>query len=315
MSGGVLLQALVSGLSVGAVYGLVGVGFTLVWSLTRVLALAHGDIVVGSVLIAVVCVVGRTPVALSPGVGHSVALVVLTLAIGLALSVLSYVVAVRPFLDRRHRSEDVMGWVAGGVTPGLVIRTSVALALPAAAYAVPDPLHLDALTASGSLDLPGGGTVAVRALPVLGVAVALALAADALVRVTRVGRGMRAVSEDVDAAMLSGVPVERVVLVAFAVAGLLAGAAGLLDAPGRSVAVDSGVTLGLAGAAAAMLGRLGSPRGAVAGGLALGVAQQLVAAQSHLGASWATTVPLVVLIVVLAVRPAGLGAGRQAPAQ
>src|SRR3954453_5110629 len=140
MSGGVLLQALVSGLSVGAVYGLVGVGFTLVWSLTRVLALAHGDIVVGSVLLAVLAVVGRTPVALSPGVGHSVALVVLTLAIGLALSVLSYVVAVRPFLDRRHRSEDVMGWVAGGVTAGLVIRTSVALALPPAPYARPDPV-------------------------------------------------------------------------------------------------------------------------------------------------------------------------------
>ena len=311
MSGGVLLQALVSGLSVGAVYGLVGVGFTIVWSLTRVLALAHGDLVVGSVLIAVLCVVGRTPVALSPGIGHSLALVVLTLAIGVALSVLSYVVAVRPFLDRSHRSEDVMGWVAGGVTAGLVVRTAVALALPAAAYAVPDPLHLDALTASGSLDLPGGGTVAVRALPVLGIAVVLAFGADAFVRHSRVGRGMRAVSEDVDAATLSGVPVERVVLVAFAVAGLLAGAAGLLDAPGRAVAVDSGVTLGLAGAAAAMLGRLGSPRGAVAGGLAVGVVQQLVAAQPHLGASWAPTVPLALLVVVLALRPAGLGAGRQ----
>src|SRR4051794_32710930 len=100
MSGGVLLQALVSGLSVGAVYGLVGVGFTLVWSLTRVLALAHGDVVVGSVLVAVLCVVGRTPVALSPDVGHSLALVALTLLAGVALSVLCYVAAVRPFLDR-----------------------------------------------------------------------------------------------------------------------------------------------------------------------------------------------------------------------
>lgn len=309
MSGGVLLQALVSGLSLGAVYGLVGVGFTLVWSLTRVLALAHGDLVVGSALIAVLCVVGRTPVALAPGAGHSVALVVLTLAVAVALSLASYVVAIRPFLDRRHRAEDVMGWVAGGVTFGLVVRTGVALALPAAAYAVPDPLHLDSLTDSGTVGLPGGGTVAVRALPVLAIAVAIAFGADAFIRLTRIGRGMRAVSEDVDAATLSGVPVERVVVVAFVVAGALAGVAGLLDAPGRTVAVDSGVTLGLAGAAAAMLGRLGSPRGAVAGGLAVGVGQQLVAAQSHLGASWASTVPLAVLVVVLALRPAGLGAG------
>ena len=59
MTGGVLLQAVISGLSVGAVYGLVGLGFTLVWSLTRVLALAHGDVVVASVLIAVLAVIGR----------------------------------------------------------------------------------------------------------------------------------------------------------------------------------------------------------------------------------------------------------------
>src|SRR3954452_9284085 len=203
MSGGVLLQALVSGLAVGAVYGLVGVGFTLVWSLTRVLAFAHGDIVVGSALIGVLFVIGRTPVALAPSLGSSIALVVLTLAVGLALSLLSYVVAVRPFLDRRHRAEDVMGWVAGGVTFGLVIRTGVALALPAAAYAVPDPLHLESLTDSGSLGLPGGGTVSVRALPVFGIAVVVAFAADAFIRLSRTGRGMRAVAEDVDAATLS----------------------------------------------------------------------------------------------------------------
>jgi branched-subunit amino acid ABC-type transport system permease component len=64
-----------------------------------------------------------------------------------------------------------------------------------------------------------------------------------------------------------------------------------------------------------MLGRLGSPRGAVVGGLVVGVVQQLVAAQQHLGASWAPTVPLAMLVVVLAFRPDGLGAGRQVPAE
>lgn len=315
MSAGVLLQAVVSGLSVGAVYALVALGFTLVWSLTRVLALAHGDVVVGATLLAVLVVVGRTPVALPPSPGHSLALVLLMLAIGVALSVASYVVVIRPFLDRSRRSEDVLGWVAGGVTAGLVVRTGLGVALPAAAYAVPDPLHLNGLTASGALSLPGGGTVAVRALPVLGIALAVALGTDRFLRVSAVGRAMRAVTDDVDAAALCGVPVERVVLAAFALAGLLAAAAGLLDAPGRTVSVDSGVVLGLAGAGAALLGRLGSPRGALAGGLALGVAQQLVAAWSPLGASWAAIVPLAVLVAVVAWRPEGLGSGRPAPAE
>jgi branched-subunit amino acid ABC-type transport system permease component len=312
MSGGVLLQAVVSGLALGAVYGVVAIGFTVVWSLTRVLALAHGDTVVAAVLVAVIVVVGRTPVAGSTSAGASIALVLLALAVGVLLSLAAYAVAVRPFLDAAHRSADVTGWVAGTVTAGLVIRTALALALPAAAYAVPDPLHLDDLTDSGALSLPGGGTVSVRALPVLGIALAVSVAAGWFLRASRAGRGMRAVADDVDAAALCGVPVERAVVTAFALAGLLAGVAGLLEAPGRSVAVDSGVLLGLAGAAAALLGRLGSPSGAIAGGLALGVAQQVVAATDSLGAAWGPLVPLLALVVVVAARPEGLRAQHRA---
>jgi branched-subunit amino acid ABC-type transport system permease component len=308
MSGGVLLQAVVSGLALGAVYGVVAVGFTVVWSLTRVLPLAHGDTVVAAVLLAVLVVVGRTPVAASTSAAASIALVLLALAAGVLLSLGAYAVAVRPFLDGAHRSADVTGWVAGTVTAGLVIRTALALALPAAAYAVPDPLHLDDLTATGAVSLPGGGSVSVRTLPVLGIALVVSLAADRFIRSSHAGRGMRAVADDVDAAALCGVPVERAVVTAFALAGLLAGVAGLLEAPGRSVAVDSGVVLGLAGAAAALLGRLGSPRGAILGGLALGVGQQVVAATEHLGAAWGPLVPLLVLVVVVAVRPEGLRA-------
>ncbi|MDQ1696978.1 MAG: branched-chain amino acid transport system permease protein [Frankiaceae bacterium] len=315
MSGGVLLQSVLSGLSIGAIYGLVAMGFTLVWSLTRVLALAHGDVVVASALVAVLVVVGRTPVAIAPDWGRSLALVVVALVVGVALSLAVYAVAVRPFLDRSRRSEDVLGWVAGGVTAGLVVRTALGLALPAAAYAVPDPLHLDGLTSTGSVSLPGGGSVGVRVFPVLGVALAIALATGWFVRASRAGRAMRAVADDVDAATLCGVPVERTVVLAFVLAGLLAAVAGLLDAPGRSVAVDSGVVLGLAGAAAALLGRLGSPSGAVAGGLVLGVAQQLVAGWPRLGASWAPLVPLAALVVVLAVRPDGLRTGRPVVAE
>jgi branched-chain amino acid transport system permease protein len=313
MSGGVLLQAVVSGLAVGAVYALIGIGFTLVWSLTRVLALAHGDVVVTAVLVGVLVVVGRTPVAVDLSATTSVVLTVLVLAAGVVLSVVVYWATVRPFLDRsRHHSDDVVGWVAGGVTAGLVLRTALLLALPAAAYAVPDPLHLDAFTTTGSFDLPGGGTVAVRTLPVVAIALLVAVVVDRLVVATSAGRAIRAVADDVDAAALCGVSVERAVVTAFGVAGLLAAAAGLLAAPAGTLSVDDGVLLGLAGAAAALLGRLGSARGALVGGLVLGVVQQLVAVSDLLGAAWAPLVPLVVLIAVVAVRPGGLRAGRQA---
>jgi branched-chain amino acid transport system permease protein len=312
MSGGVALQALVVGLAVGAVYGLVGLGFSVLWSLTRVIAFAHGDLVIGSVLLAVLAVVGTTPVALSPDVVHSLALVVLTLLFGLALSVASYVVAVRPFLGRGHRAEDLLGWVAGGVTAGLVIRTALGVALPAAAYAVPDPLHLDDLTSSGVVSLPGGGTVGVRVFPVLAVALVVAVAADRLLVLSRTGRAIRSVADDPDAAALCGVAIERTVLVAFAAAGVLAAVAAILYAPAGAIGVDRGVVLGLDGAAAALLGRLGAPRDAVIGGVALGVLQQLAQVTAHVGAAWSELLPLAVLVAVLAARPGGLLAPREA---
>jgi branched-chain amino acid transport system permease protein len=311
VTGGQLLQAVLTGLSLGAIYGLVAIGFSLVWSLTRVLPFAHGDIVVGGALFAVLAVVGTTPVAISPGVGRSIALVVLTLGFGVVLSVASYGVAVRPFLDRGSRGEDVLGWVAGGVTAGLVIRTALGVALPAAAYAVPDPLHLDALTSTGTVSLPGGGSVHVRVFPVIAVGLLAAAAVDRFLIRAPLGRAMRSVADDPDAAILCGVPIERVVVAAFALAGLLAGVAALLVVPAEPIGVDRGVVLGLAGAAAALLGRLGSPRGAIVGGLALGVAQQLVEVAPSLGAAWSELVPLAVLVVVVAARPGGLRAPRQ----
>src|SRR3954451_5600779 len=191
MTGGVLLQAVLSGLAAGAVIGLVAVGFTLVWSLTRVLALAHGDLVVASALTGVLIVVGRTPVAISLDPFRSVGVVLAAIVVGVGLSVLAYAVTVRPFLDRSQRSEDVLGWVAGGVTAGLVVRTALGLALPAAFYTVPDPFHLDELTSSGSISLPGGGTVGARVFPVLAVALLAALGADVFIRHAPLGRAMR----------------------------------------------------------------------------------------------------------------------------
>lgn len=311
MTGGQLLQAVLTGLSLGAIYGLVAIGFSLVWSLTRVLPFAHGDIVVGSALFAVLAIVGTTPVAISPSVGRSIGLVVLTLIFGVLLSVASYAVAVRPVLDRGGGAADVLGWVAGGMTAGLAIRTALALALSAVAYAVPDPLHFDAFTSTGSLALPGGGTVQVRVFPVIAVGLLAAGVVDRFLVRARLGRAMRSIADDADAAVLCGVPVERAVVAAFAVAGLLAGVAALLAAPVGTIGVDYGAVLGLAGAAAALLGRLGSPRGAVVGGLVLGVAQQLVQVAPSLGAAWSELVPLAVLVVVVAVRPGGLRAPRQ----
>jgi branched-subunit amino acid ABC-type transport system permease component len=309
MTGGVALQAVLSGLAEGAVYGLVAMGFTLVWRLTRVFAFAHGDLVVGAVFVAVLAVLGSTPVASAPSGFDATALVVLTLAAGALLSGLTYIVAVRPFVLAvpARSSSSVVGWVVGGIAAGLAVRELLGLVFSEQAYAIPDPLHLSSLTDSGVVDLPGDTTIPVRAFGVLAIGVVVAVVVQLLLVRGRRGLALRAVSEDPEAASLMGVSVERVVLSAFLVAGALAGLAGLLDAPDRALTVDAGVILGLKGAAAAFIGRLGSLPGALAGGLVLGVGEALAVAWDALGAQYADVLPLAVLVAVVALRPEGLG--------
>ncbi|HEU0129516.1 MAG TPA: branched-chain amino acid ABC transporter permease [Mycobacteriales bacterium] len=295
MTGGVALQALATGLAQGAVYGLVALGFTLCYRLVRVLDLAHGDLIVGATFVSVLATVGTTPVLRAPSPAVAVAQVLVALAVGGALGAVLYLVAVRPFAGE-------LGWVAATVTAGLVVRAAVGLVFTREAYAVADPLRLPARLVA----LPGGGRVPLRVAFVLLIGLAIGVAVDRLLVASRLGRAMRAVADDRDAAALMGVPAERVVLLAFALAGVLAGVAGLLAAPAGPVTVSGGVILGLKGTAAALLGRLGSARGAVLGGLALGAVESLAVAWPPLGPAYRDVLALGVLVVVLAVRPEGV---------
>ena len=303
---GFLLQVLLSGLAAGAVIGLVGLGFSLVAGTVRVLHLAHGDVVVVAVFAGVLGVLGRTPVATGLGPLPALAFVALVLAAGGALSVAVALVAVRPHAGDPAvgRAGDALGWVAGGVAAGLLLREGAGVVFSQDAYTVPDPLRLDRLTASGLLHLPGGAVLPARVPAVLAVAVVLALVAERLCVRGRFGMALRAVADDPDAAALCGVPARRVLLLSFLVAGLLAGAAGLLAAPGRPVGVEDGVVLGLEGAAAALLAGLGSLRGVLPAGLAVGVLQ--AAAVGYGRPALVDVAPLALLVVVLAVRPEGL---------
>jgi branched-subunit amino acid ABC-type transport system permease component len=302
MSGAVALQALVSGLGTGAAYGLIALGFTLVRRLTGVLALAQGDIAVGAVFLAVLAAIGTTPIATTPSGGQTAVLLLVALTAGGALSVLVYLAALRPFLPAvGGRGSDVVGWVAGGLAAGLVIRAALALPFSQEAYAIPDVLRTTAV-----VHLGGGLTVPVRALLLLAVGLAVGAGVERGLARTGAGALVRAVSDDPAAAALLGVPAERVVLAAFALAGALAGLAGLLVAPERPLGVQDGVVLGLKGIAAALLLRAGSLRYAMLGGLAVGVLEALVVAWPALGAAWGDVIPLALLVALAALRPEGV---------
>jgi branched-subunit amino acid ABC-type transport system permease component len=309
VSGPVAIQALVTGLATGAAYGLIALGFTLVHRLTGVLALAHGDIVTGAVFVAVLAVLGTMPVAAPFSLGSGVAFVAVTVVAGALLSVAVYVFAVRPFQPRVsdvpgfliRPSGDVLGWVAGGLAAGLVVRELLGLPFAQQAYALPDPLG-----SPGTIGLGGGITVPVRALEVLAIGLVVGVGVERVLQVTGAGAVMRAVSDDAGAAALLGIPTERIVLAAFLLAGALAGLAGLLIAPATPIGVQDGVLLGLKGITAALVLRLGSLRHALLGGLLVGVLEGFILATPSLGAQWADVAIFTVLTLVAALRPRGL---------
>jgi branched-subunit amino acid ABC-type transport system permease component len=261
------------------------------------------------VFVAVLAVLGTMPVAAPFGLASGVAFVVVAVAAGALLSAAVYVFALRPFLPRVsdvpgfliRPSGDVLGWVAGGLAAGLAVREVLGLPFAQEAYALPDLLG-----SSQTFGLGGGIIVPVRALEVLAIGLVVGVSVERILEVTGAGAVMRAVSDDVGAAALLGIPTERIVLVAFLLAGALAGLAGLLIAPESPIGLQDGVLLGLKGMTAALLLRLGSLRHALLGGLLVGVLEAFILATPSLGAKWADVVVLAVLTVVAALRPRGL---------
>jgi branched-subunit amino acid ABC-type transport system permease component len=288
-------------------------GFWLIRGTVRVLPVAHGDVAAGSVLIAVLILIGRTPTSGDLSVATSVGLVALVLTIAVAASLLVGTLLTRgqatPLL-RPGRDSDSRGasFVVGSLAAGLALRSVLAGTLTERDFVVPDPLRLDRIQ-DGRWALPGGLSVPVRAVFVLIVALAVGIAVQRLVIGSRAGLAMRAMADDHAAATLCGVSSRKAVTTAFLLAGLLAGVAALLWTPQRTLSVDDGARFGLEAAAAALLGgrTLLSP---LWGGLVVGLLQSL--SVYWLGSGFFDVAPLALLVVLIGVRQRGPGVRRGA---
>lgn len=303
MTGGLVLQVVVTGLAVGAAYGLVAIGFVLVHRLTGVLHLAHGDVVGGAVFVAVALAAGTEPTTRA-GAGslRVVAAVVVTIVLAAAFGAALYLVAVRPFFRRR----STIGWIGALVTVAFAIEGALSATFPRSGYVLPDLIPFDRVH---PLHLPDGAALPARTLWVLGAGVLVGWFTAWLLRRGRVGLSVAAIVHDPELAELVGVPVQRLVTLGFALAGALAAVAGVLVAPAAPVDPRSGLVLGLKGIAAALLGRLEGPGRVFAAGLGLGVLEGAVASlhvpllpSLALGPAWRDVAPLLVVLVVVALR-------------
>jgi branched-chain amino acid transport system permease protein len=225
--------------------------------------------------------------------------VVVAAAAGAAL----YLAILRPFVRRG----STLGWIGGIVAVALAIEAALAAAFQREAYVLPDPLPF---TRWSPLSLPGGATLPVRTLWVLGVGLALAAAAGWLLTRTRFGAAVEAVASEPLGAQIIGLPIDRLTAIAFAVAGVLAGLAGIVGTPtGATITTRTGLLLGLKAIAAAFLGGLASPSRVFRAALLLGVFEAAVVnlhfpglPNVSFGPAWGDVAPIALALLLLSFR-------------
>lgn len=279
------LTQVLNGLQLGSIYALVALGYTMVYGIILLLNFAHGDIIMFGSYVAWIALVQ---------LGLNPALAVLLAIFGcVVLGVLIDKVAYAPLREAPRLSILI---TAIGVS--YLLENGVQLLLGADAKVVPSIINLGTVQVFGS-------TLSGTALLTVAVTIVATVVLTLLVQKTRLGKAMRAVSEDMGAARLMGVNVNSTISFTFAVGSALAGIAAILYSMAyQQVSPTMGVMLGTKAFVAAVLGGIGSIPGAVIGGLIVGFSEVFVAA---FGLSvWQDAVVFLLLILVLVVKPTGL---------
>ena len=279
------LTQVLNGLQLGSIYALVALGYTMVYGIILLLNFAHGDIIMFGSYVAWIALV---QLGLNPSIA-----VLLAIFGCVLLGVLIDKVAYAPLREAPRLSILI---TAIGVS--YLLENGVQLLLGADAKVVPSIIDLGTVQVFGS-------TLSGTALLTVAVTIVATVVLTVLVQKTRLGKAMRAVSEDMGAARLMGVNVNSTISFTFAVGSALAGIAAILYTMAYQQASPTmGVMLGTKAFVAAVLGGIGSIPGAVIGGLIVGFSEVFVAA---FGLSvWQDAVVFLLLILVLIVKPTGL---------
>jgi branched-chain amino acid transport system permease protein len=284
------LQLTFAGLSQGAVYGLLALGFVAIFAVSGVINLAQGEFAALAGLVAISGVASGLP---------------LVLAIGLALATVALVAVVMERLTIRPvRSMTTL--------TSIILTLGVSTALKAIMLLIwgPNAEGLIPFT-PGTVEVVGV-SIRLQELWILAIAAVVAGGVYWFYERTLTGKALRACSEQPTAARLVGISLSGASLISFLVAGLVGAVAGVLSSPVFFTSWESGLILGLKGFVAATLGGLVSIRGAVLGGLVLGVVESLTA--GYIDTGLRDAVAFLLLIAVLVARPGGIF-GRHAQAR
>jgi branched-chain amino acid transport system permease protein len=291
------LQQLINGVSLGAIYGLIAIGYTMVYGIIGMINFAHGDIYMVGAFISLVFLLLLASFGIT-SVPLAIALV-LVLTIGFTAL---YGWTVERVAYRPLRGSARLAPLISAIGVSIVLQNYVQLAQGARVKVLP-PMLTGAITLSSSANF--NVTIGVLQILIILVTIALMAGFTWMIRATALGRAMRATEQDMTMAALSGVDVDKTISMTFVIGAGLAGVAGLMVALYYGV-VDFyiGFVAGIKAFTAAVLGGIGSLPGAMLGGLLIGIVEALWS--GYFSIAYKDVAVFAILILVLIFRPSGL---------
>ena len=280
-----LIETLISGLSLGSIYALIALGYTMVYGIAKMLNFAHGDVIMVGAYAVIVAVfsAGLPPIA-AVVVGVTVCAL-----LGVAIEFLAY----KPL-----REAPPLSVLITAIGVSYFLQNMALLAFGSEQKAFPAFISLPTLKL-GQVEIDG------ITLATLAVTAAIMVGLTLFINKTRMGKAMRAVSEDKGAAELMGISVNRTITLTFAIGSALAAVASIFYGSAYVyVKPTTGAMPGIKAFTAAVFGGIGSIPGAMLGGIVLGVIEQM--SKTYISTLWADAIVFGVLVAVLVVRHTGL---------
>jgi branched-chain amino acid transport system permease protein len=282
-----ILQQVANGLALGSVYALIAVGFTMVYGILFFINLPHGDMMMVGTYVVLACLLLRMPFMLA-------------VLAGLAFSAILGVTT-EFFAYRRLRRARRLAPLLSAVGLSYVFANSIQVA------AGPAPRRFET-PVSGTVSL-GPVTLPTSVIVIVATTAAIAIALEYFVNRTRLGTAIRAASQDLSAASLMGVNVNMIISLTFGISGMLAVAGGIMiGLRYGTVSPNIGFAFMLKAFAACVLGGIGKIRGAIIGGVVLGLAE--VIAVAFVSSAYRDAIAFAILIATLLIRPTGILGGR-----
>ncbi|MCC8244911.1 branched-chain amino acid ABC transporter permease [Saccharothrix luteola] len=301
------LPSTVGGLVFGSIYALVALGYTMVYGVLRLINFAHSEIFMIGTFTSLVVITAIAPASPLTGIalfGVMLLIIVASAAISGGAAMLLELVAYRPL---RRKGATRLTALISAIGASLFLQELFALVIIPwlTGNAGRNQQSSARIVDRDTVFTVGNAAIRIDQIIVVVAAVIMMIALDRLVNRTKIGRGIRATAQDPEAAVLMGVSIDNIVRVTFLLGGAMAGVAGALYLMEfENTVFNVGFVLGIKAFTAAVLGGIGNLRGALLGGIVLGLIENWGAI--FLGSEWKDVIAFTVLVVVLMFRPTGI---------